>query len=166
VCTFWLVTRYPTNDDLPARDPKDPPLTPHPGPYPTRPLPPIPGGFLETLTLRASVPPLDPDESFATLRALAASIEAAEERYRDGLRKLAGLGATPEQICTVAIDNRVRRFPTTGPGSWGATAMDLARAAVEALRVTGYLPTDPAPIDWSQVHDGWYPDDDTEGETG
>lgn len=83
------------------------------------------------------------------MRRLISDLNAIEGEYREALRAMAEAGATAERICTAAIDQCIRRFtvapppgynPNPGAPRWGATASNLGRAAVEALRITGHLP--------------------------
>jgi hypothetical protein len=88
--------------------------------------------------------------SLADMRRLISDLNAIEGEYREALRAMAEAGATAERICAAAIDQCIRRSPrrptpdyNPNPGALrlGATASDLGRAAVEALRITGHLPT-------------------------
>lgn len=77
-----------------------------------------------------------------TIIATARQLAAGEAAYRDGLDRLNQLGASNEQIATVAINRRARTLTALTAGSLGprgATPADLARAAVEALEHCGRL---------------------------
>lgn len=125
------------------------------------PLIPLPAG--QAIVTRESPafttqPP--PGDLLGDLQRAFAALEAADGAYERGLRSLAEAGATPVEIVTVAVDDQVRRFMALAregspAGRMGATASDLARAAVHALQVAGHLPAQPRPdADWSMVHDG------------
>jgi hypothetical protein len=85
---------------------------------------------------------LDSDGSpLANLTEALGWLAKVEADYVAALKRLADAGASPEQIAQVAIEDRLRRFVRM-PGNstnWGATSADFGRAAVEALRATGYL---------------------------
>ncbi len=116
--------------------------------------------FLDALAALRAVPtrPADP---IGDLNAALAQIDEAEQAYRRLLVDLAARHASPEEIVAFAVADRIRRFVVVrspfGGSTFGANEIDLAQAAVEALRLTGHLPAaEPVGVDWSRVHDGIY----------
>lgn len=75
------------------------------------------------------------------------SAKEVESEYLARLSEAADLGATDEQIATIAVERCVRRMSAlyAGPigGPPGATSPDIARAVVGALTHCGRLPRHP-----------------------
>ena len=89
----------------------------------------------------------DEPNILTSIRNAMSYLDMADAIEARAIHELAASGAPPEQIATLAIDFCLGRFVAMTPQlpgaiSWNATPADLARAAVEALRLTGHLPKD------------------------